>query len=563
MHRFRTVPLSLGCLGVVALMTGGGTHVAPRGTQDPPVLNHLSLYLDSLSYDALLGTPEVSSQFAATREALVSDLTERWRGLYFFGERTYLEVFRAGRGTPAAGSVALAFGNERAGSVRVMAASLRGSDGQPLRVVTRRRVLGADTVPWFDQLLPSPADSAAIAPTVRWWVMEYDRHYVARRGDPDGEGRIDRATYLRPLYRSDRALRDLVGVTVRLAPPVLAALRSQLAVLGMRATPVGDGARLSAEGFRVDLLPTSAGRDAGAETVTFSTDPAAPPYGYVHTVNAELRVAGGGTAVLRLGASRGVDPAARCPLDYGVAKLKDRTIAVCRGGTGGPLVVFVSGLGDGMDSWLPVLDSVRRFARVLAYDRSGIGDSPPVAELRTAGRIARELDELLAVLDEKGPVIVVGHSLGGLYVRAFAAQTKVPVRGALLLDPTPASFADSQRVILGDSGFRAFRERVAGQLRGGALAEWQGLDASAAEAGRSAWPTLAAATLFSSGRLGSGDPKLGPRIKTVWLALHDAEAEALHARHVVLAEAGHYIHRDAPEQVLGELRRIIQASDRP
>jgi pimeloyl-ACP methyl ester carboxylesterase len=50
--------------------------------------------------------------------------------------------------------------------------------------------------------------------------------------------------------------------------------------------------------------------------------------------------------------------------------------------------------------------------------------------------VAAELDELLLSLRTPTPYVLVGHSLGGLYVQAYAAAYPRKVAGLVLVEPT-------------------------------------------------------------------------------------------------------------------------------
>src|SRR4051812_6014101 len=63
-----------------------------------------------------------------------------------------------------------------------------------------------------------------------------------------------------------------------------------------------------------------------------------------------------------------------------------------------PTVVFVSGLGGPTSDWDNVFDNVSAFARVVAYDRPGLGKSDPGPAPRTVSRMTSELHEMLVAL---------------------------------------------------------------------------------------------------------------------------------------------------------------------
>ena len=54
---------------------------------------------------------------------------------------------------------------------------------------------------------------------------------------------------------------------------------------------------------------------------------------------------------------------------------------------------------------------------------------------RTPSNIADEMAELIETLGIGNPLVFIGHSQGGLYIRAFLKENKHRVAGILLLDP--------------------------------------------------------------------------------------------------------------------------------
>jgi pimeloyl-ACP methyl ester carboxylesterase len=103
-------------------------------------------------------------------------------------------------------------------------------------------------------------------------------------------------------------------------------------------------------------------------------------------------------------------------------------------GQGGPTVVLESGGGMPAFAWFKVQPEVAKFTRVCSYDRAGYGWSGPGPEPRTSGQIATELRALLATAGERGPYVMVGHSLGGFNVRVFAGRYPDDVSGVVLVD---------------------------------------------------------------------------------------------------------------------------------
>jgi pimeloyl-ACP methyl ester carboxylesterase len=103
-------------------------------------------------------------------------------------------------------------------------------------------------------------------------------------------------------------------------------------------------------------------------------------------------------------------------------------------GSGGPVVVMDSGNGDSWLSWRDVQPRIAEFTRVCSYDRAGMGWSDPSPNPRTPAGIAEELHALLRKANVPAPYILVGHSLGGVNVRAYANRYREDVAGMVLVD---------------------------------------------------------------------------------------------------------------------------------
>jgi pimeloyl-ACP methyl ester carboxylesterase len=99
-------------------------------------------------------------------------------------------------------------------------------------------------------------------------------------------------------------------------------------------------------------------------------------------------------------------------------------------------VVFENGLGPPLEMWGKVQPQVSRFARTVSYDRAGVGLSENGPPPRDGQRIARELRDALRAAGLPPPYVMVGASLGGLYIRVFAGAYPEDVSGMVLVDPT-------------------------------------------------------------------------------------------------------------------------------
>ncbi|MCX6133893.1 MAG: alpha/beta hydrolase [Ignavibacteriales bacterium] len=104
-------------------------------------------------------------------------------------------------------------------------------------------------------------------------------------------------------------------------------------------------------------------------------------------------------------------------------------------GVGYPTVVIESALGGVSAEWWSIQDELAATTRVLTYDRAGYGWSAPSDEPRFSESVAAELKQLVDALEITGPVVLVGHSIGGLYVNHFARLYPELVGGIVLIDP--------------------------------------------------------------------------------------------------------------------------------
>jgi pimeloyl-ACP methyl ester carboxylesterase len=118
-------------------------------------------------------------------------------------------------------------------------------------------------------------------------------------------------------------------------------------------------------------------------------------------------------------------------------------------GSGSPTVVLDAGAGDFSLTWELVQPEVAQSTRVCAYDRAGLGWSQRGPKPLTVENIVEELHTLLTAGGIEGPYVLVGHSLGGAYVRAYAFRYPEEVVGLVLVDAShedqdarfPAAFA--------------------------------------------------------------------------------------------------------------------------
>jgi pimeloyl-ACP methyl ester carboxylesterase len=124
-------------------------------------------------------------------------------------------------------------------------------------------------------------------------------------------------------------------------------------------------------------------------------------------------------------------------------------------GAGEPVVVLEAGIAGSSLGWEVVQEKLAAFTTVCSYDRAGLGWSDSCALPRSASQLAAELHALLDRAEVAGPHILVGHSFGGLLIRAYAYSFPEQVAGLVMLDPVsmeawaPCPPTDRRRLEMG------------------------------------------------------------------------------------------------------------------
>jgi pimeloyl-ACP methyl ester carboxylesterase len=232
----------------------------------------------------------------------------------------------------------------------------------------------------------------------------------------------------------------------------------------------------------------------------------------------------------------------------------------CTGG-GGPTVVLEGGIAS---DWAAVQPVVAGFTRVCSYDRpdSPSSRSDPTPE-RTAQEVVDDLRTMLVAAGEPGPYVLVGHSLGGLYVQLFAYQHPDKVAGLVLVDPTPEEFPTRLAQMLASLGTPVPARPL------GTPAAVEEISVEQMRAARQAG-TLRPIPLvvLSHGR--ADDPAQRPpgwplaEEERIFRELH-AELVRLvpNGRHVIAEGVGHDIHQERPELVNEAVHLVVAAVRKP
>lgn len=117
-------------------------------------------------------------------------------------------------------------------------------------------------------------------------------------------------------------------------------------------------------------------------------------------------------------------------------KIRDRNVELALTRHATIPIVFENGLGGRMEYWKKVIPTISSDTTTFVYHRPGYGRSDEVLTPRDGTHVVEELRSLLQSKGLKPPYLLVGHSLGGLYMQLFARRYPNEVSALILVDST-------------------------------------------------------------------------------------------------------------------------------
>jgi pimeloyl-ACP methyl ester carboxylesterase len=232
----------------------------------------------------------------------------------------------------------------------------------------------------------------------------------------------------------------------------------------------------------------------------------------------------------------------------------------CDGGPG-PTVVFEAAVGEDHTNWLPIAERLRDRAFACVYDRTGVGRSTKPRPAASAADHAAQLHELLEAVDIPRPVLLVGHSYGGLVALLAAVTHPADVAGLMLVDASHPQQDERIRAVLNDSQVETWD--MAMTEIGEVVNMRASLKQAAAIYGQ--LPPIPLTVISSTSHERSDDDPPDYPYDAVQRGWDDLQAEHARlrpdSRHVP-TDAGHYVHVDDPDLVVAEITRMLATLER-
>jgi pimeloyl-ACP methyl ester carboxylesterase len=240
--------------------------------------------------------------------------------------------------------------------------------------------------------------------------------------------------------------------------------------------------------------------------------------------------------------------------------VEGRTVNVsCSGSivTDEPTVLLMHGGGDDVTAMADFQEAIGADNRVCSYDRLGAGASDRPDGPQDYEAVGETLTGVIDAVAGGDPVVLVGHSMGGLLAARYAPEHPDEVAGLVLLDATsPTAIADMERRIPEDA------TGPAAELRAQTLAIFAGEnpeqlvfeDGEVDSAGDIPVRVLQHGVQY----LAQAEPEYGQGLEEDWTA---GQNEWLNvsgdSRLEVVEGSGHYIHVDAPDLALEAVQDVV------
>jgi len=225
-------------------------------------------------------------------------------------------------------------------------------------------------------------------------------------------------------------------------------------------------------------------------------------------------------------------------------------------GKGDYTIILESGAGDDMTEWESSLSHFESYAQVFTYNRAGFKGSESHNKKRNAQVITVELRELLEEANIPPPYILVGHSLGGLYLRVFASTFPNEVAGVIQIDSTHHDMVKNCNLSNDNPtgipwwAFLILPNAVEGESKG--LCKSLNLAKNTNQ-----FPKVPL-VVISSDKVPEGMDEKGAEWKAMQKQQEYLATLSPNSKRITCTSCGHYVHQDKPELIDEALKWIFE-----
>jgi len=228
-------------------------------------------------------------------------------------------------------------------------------------------------------------------------------------------------------------------------------------------------------------------------------------------------------------------------------------------GTGSPTIIFESGLGTPLHNWDQIQTSISANYKTISYDRKGVGESPAMDQPRTIENLVNDLDILISQNKINGPIVLVGHSLGGHIVRKYQQLFPSKVAGLFLIDPTNEYLYDevfNQMSPESADSMKTAWENSYKKQPIGIYNEWKEVYHIDQIMRKCPLPTTIPITILASYQESTFLTNKNAQIKKELFS--DWKKDKPNVKILNTQRSGHYIHLGEPEWVITELEAYLK-----
>ncbi|MET9245691.1 alpha/beta hydrolase [Nonomuraea sp. NPDC003709] len=222
---------------------------------------------------------------------------------------------------------------------------------------------------------------------------------------------------------------------------------------------------------------------------------------------------------------------------------------------GRPVIMLMHGGGDGLDKMAALQKTLSKKNRVCSYDRLGAGASDQPDGPQDFAGTGKILTGVLDRVAGDGPVVLAGHSLGGLIAARYVPDHQDRVKGLVLMDTTSPTMVDDITKAIPESA-----KGPAAEVRAQNLAIFQGqnpeklviTDGKVRSAGN-----IPVEVIQHGKQYLAAIPTYGQRLEQAWSAGQRKWLAVSSASKLSTAtDSGHYIYVDQPDVAVQAIERV-------